>query len=150
LCLSTIFPLYHDDERRKDDDSDERIFVPNLDSLDLFGDGLGLLFVSRRFFLFVDAGQGLTLSVDVGGALYFVAVQAFRPGDGFIRVVNSFKPVGTISVRLMPYATGVFYEVPGISRLLRETGDGKIRVDTFPFWRKCNLGSVELVMFLSV
>jgi hypothetical protein len=44
------FPLYHDDERRKDDDSDERIFVPILDRLDLFVDGQGLWFVSQRFF----------------------------------------------------------------------------------------------------
>jgi hypothetical protein len=46
----------------------------------------------------------------VGGALYLVAVYAFRPDAGLIRVANSFEPVGSISVRLMPYVTCVFYE----------------------------------------
>jgi hypothetical protein len=51
---------------------------------------------------------------------------------------------------LMPYSTCVFYEVPSISGFHRETGESKIRIDTLPLRRECNLGSVELITFLSV
>jgi hypothetical protein len=90
------------------------------------------------------------MGIDVGGALYFVAVETFRFGDRFVRVAKSFEPVGTISVGLMPDTTCVFYKVPGISRLGWKTGEGKIRIDSFPLWRECNLCSVELISFLSV
>jgi hypothetical protein len=71
----------------------------------------------------------------VGGALNFVAMYAFRPGAGLIQVANSFEPVGTIAVRLMPYATCVFYELPSVSGFFRETRESKIRVDTLPLRR---------------
>jgi hypothetical protein len=50
----------------------------------------------------------------------------------------------------MPYSTCVFYDAPGISGFFRETGEGKIRVDTYPLWREYYLGLVELIMYLSV
>jgi hypothetical protein len=71
VCHSMISQLYHDEEKRRDDDSYERIFVPILDKLGQYGAGLGLLFVSQRFFPVVDEERGFDI---VGGALYFVAV----------------------------------------------------------------------------
>jgi hypothetical protein len=45
--------------------------------------GFGLR-VEDFFPLLLTKERVSALGIDVGGALYFVAVEAFRPGDGFI------------------------------------------------------------------